>query len=120
MNSVHDMGGLQAFGPVQLEVNEPIFHAAWERQAMGLTVLITIVVAYVLYKSRWGRQVRAVVQNRIMAGAVGKGFNEKKAGKVFDLTGSYHAAFINGIGWNLLNIVIVSTMLLRLRIKPTS
>ena len=38
---------------------------------MGLTVLITIVVAYVLYKSRWGRQVRAVVQNRIMAGAVG-------------------------------------------------
>src|SRR5437879_2216847 len=38
---------------------------------MGLTVLITIVVAYVMYKSRWGRQVRAVVQNRIMAGAVG-------------------------------------------------
>src|SRR5512139_2304718 len=38
---------------------------------MGLTVLITIAVAYVLYKSRWGRQVRAVVQNRIMAGAVG-------------------------------------------------
>jgi urea transport system permease protein len=38
---------------------------------MGLTVLITVVVAYVLYKSRWGRQVRAVVQNRIMAGAVG-------------------------------------------------
>ena len=40
MNGVHDMGGLQAFGPVQLEVNEPIFHAAWERQAMGLTVLM--------------------------------------------------------------------------------
>ena len=28
-------------------------------------------VAYIMYKSRWGRQVRAVVQNRIMAGAVG-------------------------------------------------
>ena len=38
---------------------------------MALTVLITIAVAYVMYKSRWGRQVRAVVQNRIMAGAVG-------------------------------------------------
>ena len=38
---------------------------------MGLTVLITMAVAYVMYKSRWGRQVRAVVQNRIMAGAVG-------------------------------------------------
>jgi MFS family permease len=26
------------------------------------------------------------------------------SGKVFDLTGSYHAAFLNGIGWNLLNV----------------
>ena len=37
------------------------------------------------------------------------------SGKVFDLTGSYDAAFINGIGWNLLNLVIVTTLLLRLR-----
>ncbi len=40
------------------------------------------------------------------------------SGKVFDLTGSYHAAFINGIGWNLLNIAIVTVLLLRLRAKP--
>ena len=26
------------------------------------------------------------------------------SGKVFDLTGSYHAAFLNGIAWNLLNL----------------
>jgi urea transport system permease protein len=38
---------------------------------MALTVLITIAVAYIMFKSRWGRQVRAVVQNRVMAGAVG-------------------------------------------------
>jgi urea transport system permease protein len=38
---------------------------------MCLTVLITCVVAYIMYMSRWGRQVRAVVQNRVMAGAVG-------------------------------------------------
>ena len=37
---------------------------------MGLTVLITVGVL-VMFKSRWGRQVRAIVQNRIMAGAVG-------------------------------------------------
>src|SRR6266550_1754461 len=35
---------------------------------MCLTVLITLAVAYIMYKSRWGRQVRAVMQNRIMAG----------------------------------------------------
>src|SRR5712671_6284378 len=38
---------------------------------MCLTVLITLAVAYIMYKSRWGRQVRAVMQHRIMAGAVG-------------------------------------------------
>src|ERR1700740_3681081 len=38
---------------------------------MCLTVLITVAVAYIMFRSRWGRQVRAVVQNRMMAGAVG-------------------------------------------------
>ena len=28
------------------------------------------------------------------------------SGKVFDLTGSYDAAFINGVGWNLLNLAV--------------
>jgi hypothetical protein len=37
------------------------------------------------------------------------------SGKVFDLTGSYHAAFINGIGWNLLNVSIAVFLMLRLR-----
>ena len=38
---------------------------------MGLTVMITIGVGYLMYFSRWGRSVRAVVQNRPIAGAVG-------------------------------------------------
>src|SRR6185295_615920 len=38
---------------------------------MGLTVLITVVVAYVLYRSRSRRQVRAVVPNRIFSCADG-------------------------------------------------
>jgi len=33
--------------------------------------------------------------------------------KVFDLTGSYHAAFVNGIAWNLLNMAIAATLLVR-------
>jgi len=39
------------------------------------------------------------------------------SGKVFDLTGSYHAAFLNGIAWNLLNLAIAATLLMRLRRK---
>jgi len=38
MNGVHDMGGLQCFGPVQPETDEPLFHASWERRALGLTL----------------------------------------------------------------------------------
>ena len=34
-------------------------------------------------------------------------------GKLFDLTGSYHAAFLNGIAWNLLNGAIVWWLLSR-------
>ena len=29
------------------------------------------------------------------------------SGQVFDWTGSYTAAFVNGLGWNLLNLSIV-------------
>jgi urea transport system permease protein len=38
---------------------------------MGLTMIIAICVALLMFRSRWGRQVRAVTQNRVMAGAVG-------------------------------------------------
>ena len=38
MNGVHDMGGMQGYGPVQPELDEPVFHANWERQALALTV----------------------------------------------------------------------------------
>lgn len=38
MNGVHDLGGMQGFGPVRPEVDEPVFHAEWERRALALTL----------------------------------------------------------------------------------
>ena len=38
---------------------------------MGLTVALTLAVALFMYRSRWGMQMRATTQNRVMAGAVG-------------------------------------------------
>jgi hypothetical protein len=35
------------------------------------------------------------------------------SGVIFDLTGSYQAAFLNGILWNLLNIAIAVGLLRR-------
>jgi nitrile hydratase subunit beta len=36
MNGVHDMGGMDGFGPVVREPNEPVFHADWERRMYAL------------------------------------------------------------------------------------
>jgi len=38
---------------------------------MAITIALTIVVMYLMLRSVWGKHVRAVVQNREMAGAVG-------------------------------------------------
>ena len=50
----------------------------------------------------------------IMATLFGMALGGWMSGKVFDLTGSYHAAFINGIGWNLLNLTIALFLLGRM------
>ncbi|HEY4406097.1 MAG TPA: nitrile hydratase subunit beta [Xanthobacteraceae bacterium] len=36
MNGIHDMGGMQGFGPVAPERNEPVFHADWEARVLAL------------------------------------------------------------------------------------
>jgi hypothetical protein len=41
------------------------------------------------------------------------------SGAIFDYTGSYRAAFANGIFWNLLNVAIIGWLLLRSRARPT-
>ena len=51
----------------------------------------------------------------LMASLLGMALGGWMSGKVFDLTGSYHAAFLNGIGWNLLNLTIALFLLGRLR-----
>jgi nitrile hydratase len=36
MNGAADMGGMHGFGAVQVEPNEPVFHADWERRIFAL------------------------------------------------------------------------------------
>ena len=36
MNGVHDMGGMDGFGKVEIEPNEPVFHATWEGRVMAM------------------------------------------------------------------------------------
>jgi nitrile hydratase len=36
MDGIHDMGGMDGFGKVEPEVNEPVFHAPWEGRMMAM------------------------------------------------------------------------------------
>ena len=58
MNGAHDMGGMDGFGPVEIEKNEPLFHAEWERRAMALTVSMGFHGIWNVDMSRFARENR--------------------------------------------------------------
>jgi MFS family permease len=51
----------------------------------------------------------------IFASVFGMSFGGWVSGVIFDATGSYAAAFLNGLAWNAINITIVVSLLLRAR-----
>ena len=56
MNGVHDMGGMQDFGQVVPEMNEPFFHHRWERRAFALTLAMGATGAWNLDQARRARE----------------------------------------------------------------
>jgi MFS family permease len=68
------------------------------------------------------REAGARVGTVLMATLFGMALGGWMSGAIFDLTGSYKAAFLNGIAWNLLNLSIAAWLLVRsrrvLRPKP--
>jgi MFS family permease len=61
------------------------------------------------------REAGARIGTVIMATLFGMALGGWMSGAIFDLTGSYDAAFVNGIAWNLLNLSIASWLLMRSR-----
>ena len=74
-----------------------------------------IVPAYALIVREYfpAREAGGRVGTVLMATLVGMALGGWMSGAVFDWTGSYRAAFLNGIAWNLLNVSIVSFLLWR-------
>src|SRR5437868_1517841 len=75
----------------------------------GIVPSYAIIVREHFPASEAGARVGAI----IMFTLVGMALGGWMSGKVFDLTGSYHAAFVNGLVWNLLNLTIASLLLHR-------
>ncbi len=80
----------------------------------GIVPAYTIVVREHFPAARAGTYVGAVIMCTLFGMAAGSWMS----GKLLDLTGSYRAAFWNGIAWNLVNFAIVLFLLSRLRRRP--
>ncbi len=57
MDGVHDMGGMDGFGKVEPEKNEPVFHARWESRVMAMTRAMGAAGAFNIDMSRYSREI---------------------------------------------------------------
>lgn len=77
----------------------------------GIVPSYAIIVREYLPAREAGQRVGIVIMSTVFGMALGGWMS----GWIYDLTGSYAAAFINGIGWNFLNIAIMVLLLMRTR-----
>ena len=75
----------------------------------GIVPSYAIIVREHFAPNEAGARLGAVLLFTLLGMALGGWFS----GWIFDLTGSYRAAFVNGIAWNLLNLTVAITLLRR-------
>ena len=56
MNGGQDLGGMMGFGPIAPELDEPLFHTAWERRAFGVTLAMGATGTWNIDMSRHARE----------------------------------------------------------------
>ncbi len=77
----------------------------------GIVPSYAVVVREYMPAQEAGRRVGFVLMMTILGMALGGWLS----GWIYDLTGSYEMAFVNGIAWNFLNIAIMMIILMRTR-----
>lgn len=40
MNGIHDLGGMDGLGPIEIEQDEPVFHEDWERRMFAVMIAV--------------------------------------------------------------------------------
>ena len=79
MNGVHDMGGMDGFGKVEPEPNEPLFHAAWEGARAGAGARDGHAGAWHIDKSRAAQELcRRRSMRRVLLPALGARHGEAR------------------------------------------
>ena len=58
MNSIHDMGGMHGMGRVEIERDEPVFHARWEARVLALQLACN-------YHGKWNIDMTRHARERI-------------------------------------------------------
>lgn len=82
----------------------------------GIVPSYAIIVREYLPAREAGERVGLVIMMTVVGMALGGWIS----GLIYDLTGSYQAAFINGIAWNMLNMGIMALLLWRTREHKTA
>jgi nitrile hydratase beta subunit len=59
MDGVHDMGGMDGFGKVEPEPNEPVFHHRWEGRVLAMSRAIGVFRAWTIDTSRYAIELMA-------------------------------------------------------------
>jgi len=81
----------------------------------GIVPMYAVIIRELLPPREAGAKIGLVVSATILGMAFGGYFS----GFIFDLTGSYRMAFLNGVLWNALNLAVVAWLIWRRR-KPSS
>ena len=81
----------------------------------GLVPGYALVVREYLPAKEAGERVGLVIMLTVVGMALGVWIS----GWIYDLTGSYQAAFVNGIAWNMLNMLIMAFLLWRTKEPDT-
>jgi len=88
-----------------------IVSAAFGLAQGGIVPSYAVVVREYFPAREAGTRVSVVVMSTIMGMALGGWLS----GVIFDVTGSYQAAFVHGIGWNLLNMALILLLMWNVR-----
>ena len=82
----------------------------------GIVPMYAVICRELLPPREAGAKIGIVVSATIL----GMAFGGYASGLIYDLTGSYHAAFLNGVLWNALNFSVVGWLFLRRRTPSAS